>query len=505
MKLLSGSRRRIVRQSLGLRLGASYALVALVALMSITAVNTISDESHGVIDSSHAGVIAIIQKDAAQAASFMRAVNPSPAAVSFLVTMPTLSDVSQGAHGHPVLAAVINTEGRIVAASSCTQSTYLKTSRSCDKSAQAIIESFLSSRVGSSTIAAEIGDVAAGSSHTGVFDRHGFVVALIPGQVKQSLGELVVVFQGLVPVVPHQSTISRLIFIWSTNWPRNWLILSLTTTIIGTLLGHLLSRRLVNRVRKTASIVRIWSRGELEPVAPVDGGDELSLLGRDLNFMAEQIRNLLEVRQEFAAQQERLRVRLELHDGLKQQLFGVNMQLASADALVSNGSDRLVLKKTLQTALDLSRKAQEELSAIVERQRPRALNTEGFTQAIEELIEDVSERTDLMINLQVSGSIEVALTVEDELYRIIQEALFNVERHARATRVWVAIHSFGGKVDVSVTDDGVGLVENGEREGGLGIGSMRLRAKSIGAQFEISNESPGTRVRVVIPSSRALE
>jgi signal transduction histidine kinase len=93
--------------------------------------------------------------------------------------------------------------------------------------------------------------------------------------------------------------------------------------------------------------------------------------------------------------------------------------------------------------------------------------------------------------------------VETALFRIIQEALTNVFRHARAQNVWVTLKEGKKEIAVAVRDDGVGVLENTAqfRPGntGVGIASMRQRAKELGGEMRILNASPGTIVELVIP------
>jgi signal transduction histidine kinase len=105
--------------------------------------------------------------------------------------------------------------------------------------------------------------------------------------------------------------------------------------------------------------------------------------------------------------------------------------------------------------------------------------------------------------LLVEGEVELPAPVEEGLYRIAQEALNNVLKHAGATSVTVAVRSKGGRVELEITDDGTGFDPDAMIDhGGMGLVSMRERADKMGGSFAVlSAPAGGTRVRVNVEVS----
>jgi signal transduction histidine kinase len=273
--------------------------------------------------------------------------------------------------------------------------------------------------------------------------------------------------------------------------------------LAGTGVGLLLSRQLVRRLRAMAATVRVWSHGDLEPTADARGTDELGRLGADLNHMAEQIRNLLEARREVAMQQERSRVRRDLHDGVKQELFGISMQLATARESLRSGTGDV--DRYLEDAQRMGQHAQRELTAIIDELRPPLLRRGSITTALPELIAQFEQQSKIDAVLEVSCEVTLPEVYDDILFRIAQEALTNVRRHSAATQVTVSLVLADGKLRLIVADDGRGLRADLANCEGLGLTTMRQRAEALGGRFEIRTASPGTCVEIVVPAPLPLD
>jgi NarL family two-component system sensor histidine kinase LiaS len=287
------------------------------------------------------------------------------------------------------------------------------------------------------------------------------------------------------------------------NWPRNWVPIFLVTVLIGTGTGLLLSHQLVRRLRAMASIVRTWSRGDLGPAADDRGADELGRLGTDLNHMAEQIRTLLEVRREVAMQQERSRVRRELHDGVKQELFAISMQLATAQAALDSGGGSIA--RYLEEADRLGHRAQRELTAIIEELRPPQLGPGGLRTALAELTAQFEQQSGIRAVLEAPREITLPEVYESALFRVVQEALTNVGRHSAASQVAVSLGLAAGELRLTVADDGRGLPGDLAGNAGLGLAIMRERVEALGGSFRVKATSPGTCVEIAVPAPLAKD
>jgi two-component system sensor histidine kinase DegS len=200
-----------------------------------------------------------------------------------------------------------------------------------------------------------------------------------------------------------------------------------------------------------------------------------------------------------AQEEERKRLARELHDDTIQTLLVAKAELeaVAAEALPPGAAARLQrVDSTIGGAINDVRRFSRDL-------RPSLLDDLGLVDAIDWLVADLAARTGIDASLATSGEPR-RLDQRDELalFRIIQEALHNVERHARATSVRVQL-DFGDDVRATITDDGHGFDVEGAftdrlPSGKLGLLGMRERAKLAGAELAITSTATGTRVTLAL-------
>ena len=200
-----------------------------------------------------------------------------------------------------------------------------------------------------------------------------------------------------------------------------------------------------------------------------------------------------------AQEAERLRTAHELHDEIGQSLTAVALQAeqlaASADPPIAERLNEL--GRQLQGCL-------EDIRRIVRRLRPEALDDLGLVNALIALTSRVTRQSEIQLERDLRGDLP-SLTPEQELviYRVAQEALFNVIRHAEATTARIDLDSKDGEVVLTVSDDGRGISDHRPRAG-AGIDGMRERALLIGARLSIDSQPErGTKVRLVVPVGSA--
>ncbi|MDG4786239.1 histidine kinase [Micromonospora sp. WMMD1102] len=194
-----------------------------------------------------------------------------------------------------------------------------------------------------------------------------------------------------------------------------------------------------------------------------------------------------------AREEERRRLRRDLHDGLGPTLAGMAMQVRAAHKLVA-GQPRTgrildALSVDLQTCT-------AEVRQLVDQLRPPALDR-GLAAALRNECTRFDSPT-LSVRLHVDGNLQgLPAAIEVAAYRIVAEALNNVTRHSQATTCRVNVHR-DRALTVEIVDDGVGL--GPRRPGGVGLDSMRERATELGGEFDITPTSPhGTSIRVRLP------
>jgi len=195
-----------------------------------------------------------------------------------------------------------------------------------------------------------------------------------------------------------------------------------------------------------------------------------------------------------ATEEERRRVARELHDEIGQTLTGVVLQLETLEPRAPEE-----LQAELRSLEASVRAGIEELRELVRRLRPEALDF-GLRSALVSLGSDLAEHSGLRVSPRLDGDLPT-LSSEDELvvYRVAQESLVNVVRHARATRAEMSLQKENGAVVLRVRDDGRGIDALGMRSGN-GVRGMRERALLVGGDLRVNHVLPhGTEVQLRLP------
>jgi len=201
---------------------------------------------------------------------------------------------------------------------------------------------------------------------------------------------------------------------------------------------------------------------------------------------------------------DRRRMAGEIHDGISQPLVSAWYHLRAASASAPPGvvADELVaIESLVSDALDEARRATAGL-------RPAVLDDLGLAAGLRSLASGLSGfAVELDVDLDLeSGSPALAPHVETALYRVAQEALQNVQKHARSTLVRILLHRRAGGLELSIIDDGLGFLPADEANPtSYGLEGMRERAALLGARLEVrSVPGSGTTVRLLVPTSRLL-
>jgi signal transduction histidine kinase len=212
---------------------------------------------------------------------------------------------------------------------------------------------------------------------------------------------------------------------------------------------------------------------------------------------------LYEQSRELSVLDERNRLARELHDATTQTLFSLRLAMETAASLVATDPARAAAE--LDTARDLVDATFAELRALVFELRPPALDSDGLVTTLRKHLDVAGRAHGLRVALHTTGEERLSPAVERELFRIVQEAVTNVLRHARATTLEVELAFEPGSVVVTVRDDGVGFDPDARsiRSRRLGLTSMRERARALGGSLTLqSAPGAGTTVRVEVPDDR---
>jgi two-component system sensor histidine kinase UhpB len=259
-------------------------------------------------------------------------------------------------------------------------------------------------------------------------------------------------------------------------------------------------------------------RGALDTRLPLLRGREARQIGESFNRMAAAVEETMRIREQadraraqlangraFAREiqarieEERRLLARELHDELGQTVTAIRSIAASIQpgALNEDGAKRIAMIEELAVRL------QEAVRVLVPRLRPLALDELGLAEALRDLVEDYrAHYPGVAFELMTSGNLDaVPGELAIALYRVVQEGLTNVVKHAQATRCTIALAAHDESLSLTVEDNGKGSAEADlVKPGRLGIRGMRERIESLGGSLTFSRaDSGGLAVRVRVP------
>lgn len=298
-----------------------------------------------------------------------------------------------------------------------------------------------------------------------VFVTGTLVLALSPATVSSPVlaPEALVLFVGLVVMLAANAALLRL---------------------------GLAPLRRLTRMMQTIDLLRPGQR------LPANGSGPVGQLNRSFNEMLTRLeieRSTSNARALSAQEAERQRIAQELHDEVGQSLTAILLELKRA-------ADRAPepLREELLNTQETARHSLDEVRRVARRLRPGVLEDLGLTSALLALTNDFSRHTGLPVRRTLDSALP-PLTAEEELvlYRVAQECLTNVARHAQASTVDLALSCDGADVTLRIGDDGRGLRDAPE---GAGVRGMRERALLVGAALQVhTRRSGGVEVCLSMP------
>lgn len=208
-----------------------------------------------------------------------------------------------------------------------------------------------------------------------------------------------------------------------------------------------------------------------------------------------------------AQEEERRRVSHELHDQAGQALTALKYSLAAALSILEKEEtvEPEALRGRLKEAVALCEETMSQVRLLAHDLRPTTLDNVGLNLTLEGFCRDFAERTGLVIEYEGVEVPALPETAGISLYRVLQEALTNVAKHAHASHVWVRLHATANVVTLSVEDDGRGFEQPvagllSDQEKGIGLLGMHERMEALGGRLQISSQCcQGTRLTVSIP------
>lgn len=236
---------------------------------------------------------------------------------------------------------------------------------------------------------------------------------------------------------------------------------------------------------KVLGVMNLCSRSPRE--LTIEEVDMLASIGKQVGVAIENAQ-LYEHAEETAAQAERNRLARELHDAVSQTLFSASLISEVLPKLWER--DEELGRRNLEDLRQLTRGALAEMRSLLVELRPAALIETDLSQLMRQLGESVTGRTRLPVKLDLRLEAELPDEVKVAFYRIAQEGLNNVIKHAEAQTVELALWARPGEAELTIKDDGRGFDREQLRPGHFGLAILRERAEAIGAHLAIESR-PG--------------
>ncbi|MDI9485167.1 MAG: sensor histidine kinase [Bacillota bacterium] len=224
-----------------------------------------------------------------------------------------------------------------------------------------------------------------------------------------------------------------------------------------------------------------------------------------LQKLAQENEQLLQETKITAVSEERRRLARDLHDAVSQQLFAISMMSATVLKLAEKNPEH-----SLDLVREISRsatRAQAEMRALLLQLRPLTLQNESLSEALSSLAAELQSKQSLAFDLDLD-EVSLPSNIENQLFRIAQEGLSNVLRHAEASRARISLKVSGAnhRVILVIEDDGKGFAMEAIPQSSMGIRSIRERSTLIGGTAQwLSMPGKGTKLEIRVPISSEME
>jgi signal transduction histidine kinase len=212
-----------------------------------------------------------------------------------------------------------------------------------------------------------------------------------------------------------------------------------------------------------------------------------------------ELRLLYEQAQELAALQERQHLARELHDSVSQALYGISLGAHTArEALESSDPEQAMA--SIEYVIALAEAGLAEMRALIFELRPESLETEGLVAALTKQVAVLRTRYKLMVDAALDDEPDISIEIKHALYRIAQEALHNIVKHARASTIALRLARQEKEIILQVRDNGRGFDPTGPFPGHFGVRSIQERVTKLGGTLKIeSAPGQGTCLGIHVP------
>ncbi|WP_077297228.1 sensor histidine kinase [Virgibacillus pantothenticus] len=241
-------------------------------------------------------------------------------------------------------------------------------------------------------------------------------------------------------------------------------------------------------------------------------GDEITRVANEMNALGEalqdQVKSLQRMADEradmaknsykTAVMEERQRIARDLHDAVSQQLFALAMFSEAAIKQLDEAPE--LAKKQMMEVAKAALQSQTEMRALLLHLRPVYLSGEPLDKGITKLVNELQQKSHIDFQLSLPDNLNITETIEEHVFRIVQEALANILRHSNASKVVIQISKRSDELLLHISDNGNGFNVDEERKASYGLKTMKERSEELGGTFRIrSSEREGTYVDIRIP------
>ncbi len=246
--------------------------------------------------------------------------------------------------------------------------------------------------------------------------------------------------------------------------------------------------RVLRRLATIGLAAKAWARGDFSRSLSDSSADELGELARALNQMAHDLKAQFVTRAQLAALEERRRLARDLHDTVKQKMFALSLQIDAQRAAPN--------ARTLDEAVLLVGEIQRELSDLLRELRADADQRDDLVPALRQRGVDFARRSGIALEADLPESCPMSPRVADAVFRIVDEALANIWRHAQTELAWLKLARQADGWLLTVRDDGCGGAA--PKAPGMGLGNLQQRASAIGAVLTIASvANQGTTISLL--------
>ena len=243
----------------------------------------------------------------------------------------------------------------------------------------------------------------------------------------------------------------------------------------------------ISAMDETLDKVEAFQSGGIDYITkPYHADEVLVRVENHLNLYRLHLRS-----QELAKLEERQRIARDLHDAVNQTIFSASMMAETL--LLSNMDDSI--RQGVERIYQLTQGALAELRTLLIELRPEALDKTALSELLHHLVKVVTARSNAKIDLHIDSDIALDAEVKTTFYRVAQEALNNIQKHAHASHIVIVLRKNHREVTLQINDNGCGFDVNTLPTDHFGIGIMRERSELVGASLDvISAENRGTDV-----------